>query len=76
MKSYSRTKDLGAGADIQARRVNAKKEKIMRERGIDPIALQMGPSQPGPSLPEQRGSRDRDDRKLEEQGRIWKNHDF
>ena len=40
--------------------MNAKREKIMKERGIDPIALP--PREPV----EQRESRD--DRKLEEQG--------
>jgi len=71
MKDY-REKDLGGGADIQARRVNAKKEKMMRERGIDPIALQMtggGPSshQPGPSFQRHQTDRSGDDRKLEQQ---------
>ena len=62
----SRAKDLGAGADIQARRVNAKREKIMRERGVDPIALQLPPQ------PEQNTSTvSRDDRRLEEQGQIF-----
>ena len=69
---YCREKDLGGGADIQARRVNAKKEKMMRERGIDPIALQMtggGPSshQPGPSFQRHQTDRSGDDRKLEQQ---------
>ena len=70
---YYREKDLGGGADIQARRVNAKKEKMMRERGIDPIALQMGqggPSsshQPGPSFQRHQTDRSGDDRKLEQQ---------
>ena len=67
MSLSCRAKDLGAGADIQARRVNAKREKIMRERGIDPIALQPPP----PQEQQQQQRETRDDRRLEEQGGVF-----
>lgn len=68
LKDY-RTKDLGLGADIQARRVNKKREEIARERGIDPIALpQREPEQQRDTAKlSARTNRSGDDHKLDEQ---------